>query len=175
MSRADLIAELMFSYDTLGEDDLRARCAELPRKQLRWLAAQHPDNRTRVVFLRMTNVAVGRDTVINVGFIVSDDYEALLTIGERVAISPNVLVICASGPNNSQLQHHPYVRDRLMVKAPVTIDDDAWIGAGAIVLPGVHVGASAIVAAGAVVSRDVPPRTIVAGTPARVTRSLDAP
>ena len=48
---------------------------------------------------------------------------------------------------------------------PITIEDGAWIGAGAIVLPGVHVGRGAVVAAGAVVTRDVEPGTIVAGVP----------
>jgi len=54
----------------------------------------------------------------------------------------------------------------------VRIEDDAWIGAGAFVLSGVTVGACAIVAAGAVVTRDVPPYTIVAGNPAVVVREL---
>lgn len=56
--------------------------------------------------------------------------------------------------------------------APVTIEDRAWIGARAIILKGVCVGRGAIVGAGAVVTRDVPPFTLVAGNPARVIRSL---
>ena len=51
--------------------------------------------------------------------------------------------------------------------APVVIEDDVWIGAGAIVLPGVTVGRGSIVAAGAVVTRSIEPHTIVAGVPAR--------
>jgi acetyltransferase-like isoleucine patch superfamily enzyme len=49
----------------------------------------------------------------------------------------------------------------------VTIDDDAYVGAGATLLPGVRIGTGAVVAAGAVVTHDVEPRTIVAGVPAR--------
>jgi galactoside O-acetyltransferase len=66
----------------------------------------------------------------------------------------------------------PEVRDRLMVHAPVEVDDDVWLGAGAVVLPGVHIGRGAVVGAGAVVTRDVPPFSIVAGVPARVVRML---
>ena len=56
------------------------------------------------------------------------------------------------------------------VRAPVVIEDSVWIGIGARVLKGVTVGEGAIVAAGATVTRDVPPHTLVAGTPARVLR-----
>ena len=51
---------------------------------------------------------------------------------------------------------------------PVTIDDGAWIGARSTILPGITIGAGAIISAGAVVNKDVPPNTVVAGSPARV-------
>jgi acetyltransferase-like isoleucine patch superfamily enzyme len=57
----------------------------------------------------------------------------------------------------------------------VTIEDGAWVGAGAVVLDGVRIGAGAIVGAGAVVTRDVPPLAVVAGVPARVVRVREAP
>ena len=56
--------------------------------------------------------------------------------------------------------------------APVTIGDDVWIGGGVIVLPGVTIGDRSTIAAGAVVSRDVPPDSLAVGSPARVTREL---
>ena len=59
-----------------------------------------------------------------------------------------------------------------MLPAPIVIGDKVWIGANATVLPGVTIGKGAIVAAGAVVTRDVPPNTIVAGVPARVVREI---
>jgi acetyltransferase-like isoleucine patch superfamily enzyme len=67
-------------------------------------------------------------------------------------------------------QGHP--RELALGEQPVTIDDDAWIGAGAFVLRGVTVGQGAIVAAGAVVTKDVPMFSIVAGNPAVVVREL---
>lgn len=59
-----------------------------------------------------------------------------------------------------------------IAKAPVTIEDDVWIGSNAIVLKGVRIGARSIVAAGAVVTKDIPPDTIVAGVPAQPIRTL---
>ena len=56
---------------------------------------------------------------------------------------------------------------------PIVIADDVWIGAGAIVLPGVTIGRHSVVAAGAVVTRDVPPGTVVAGVPAKVVKHLN--
>jgi len=60
-----------------------------------------------------------------------------------------------------------YMRE---VNAPIVVEDDVWIGVNALLLPGVHVARGAVVAAGAVVTRDVPPYAIVAGVPARVVR-----
>lgn len=59
-----------------------------------------------------------------------------------------------------------------MLPAPIVIGDKVWIGANATVLPGVTIGKGAIVAAGAVVHRDVPPFTVVGGVPARILREL---
>jgi maltose O-acetyltransferase len=59
-----------------------------------------------------------------------------------------------------------------LVMKPVRIDDNAWIGMGAVILPGVTIGADAVVGAGAVVTRDVLPRTVVVGNPARAVRNF---
>jgi acetyltransferase-like isoleucine patch superfamily enzyme len=69
--------------------------------------------------------------------------------------------------------NHPEVRARMVKRAPIIIGDDAWLGAGAVILPGVTIGNGAIVGAGAVVRDDVPPMTVVAGVPARPIRTLD--
>lgn len=173
MNRADIVQQLLWEYDALDEAQIERIITPLPKKIVRWLASNHPDNRTRKIFFRATGVRIGSDAVINADLIISDSYEELVTIGDRASISPRVIIIADAGPNNSLLQHIPYVRDELIVKKEVVIGKDAWIGAGAVLLPGVVVGEGAIVGAGAVVSREVRPFTVVAGIPAREIRIME--
>ena len=83
-----------------------------------------------------------------------------VTIGADVMVSWDVLI--------TDTDYHRV--DGAAATAPVTIEDLAWVGARASVLKGVTVGYGAVVAAGSIVTRDVPPRTLVAGSPARVIR-----
>jgi acetyltransferase-like isoleucine patch superfamily enzyme len=90
-----------------------------------------------------------------------------LTIGARVGVGPGVKILTS--------QHREAGREipvlfSPIATAPVVVEDDADIGLGAIVLPGVTVGRGAVVGAGAVVTRDVPAYAVVAGSPARILR-----
>jgi acetyltransferase-like isoleucine patch superfamily enzyme len=167
-----LVMRLMFDYESLTPAALEAEAAALPRKVLRWLGAHHPDNRTRKVFFRMTGVHIGEGTNVTPGLIVNDGYSGLCRIGDRVSIATNVTLVADSNPNNSHLHAEPYVQAHLVKTAPVVIEDDVWLGTNAVVLPGVRVGRGAIVGAGAVVTADVAPFTVVAGVPARPVRTL---
>lgn len=105
-------------------------------------------------------------------------------IGKRVMIMNNSLMMSAGGITidddvmiaaNVQLitnNHDPYDRHLLHCK-PVHICRGAWIGAGSSILPGVTVGEYAIVGAGSIVTKDVPPYAVVVGSPARVVKYLD--
>ena len=172
MKTSEIVNRIMFDYESLSEPELHSLAEQLPRKLKRWIAINHPDNRTRLPFYRMTNVQIGTDTVINQNMVVSDDYEPLVRIGDRVAVSPSVTIVAASAPNNSRLNDVPEVRERLIRQSPVVIEDDVWIGSGAVLLPGVTIGARSIIGAGAVVSRDIPPDSVASGVPARVTRRI---
>jgi maltose O-acetyltransferase len=175
VSAAEVVQRLLWDYEGLDAAELDRLTASLPRKLVRWLAMQHPDNRTRKRFYRATGVTIGHDAVINANVLISDSYKNLVTIGERASVSPNVSIVAAAGPNNSRLQHIPEVRDRIIVAKAVTIGEDAWIGAGSVLLPGVTIGQGAIVGAGSVVTASVPPYTIAAGVPARVRRKIVRP
>jgi len=89
-----------------------------------------------------------------------------ITIGDNVLIGPKVNVLSEEHPVN------PDERKALMVR-PVVIKNGAWIGAGATILPGVTVGENSIVAAGAVVNKDVPDNTVVGGIPAKIIKHID--
>jgi acetyltransferase-like isoleucine patch superfamily enzyme len=109
-----------------------------------------------------------------------------LAIGERVFVNQGATLVASlsiSVGDDARIgdyvaiydsDHHPVEQGAEVQRAPVRIGRNAWIARGAIVLPGVTVGDHAVVAAGAVVSSDVPPRALVAGNPARVLRALEA-
>jgi len=83
-----------------------------------------------------------------------------ITIGERSTISRGAFICCAGHDIESPIMELTY--------SPITIGHDAWIAARAIVMPGVRIGDGAVVAAGAVVTKDVEPWTVVGGNPAKV-------
>ncbi|KAL3234623.1 Hexapeptide repeat of succinyl-transferase [Nakaseomyces bracarensis] len=89
-----------------------------------------------------------------------------ITLEDGVLIAPNVKLLSEGH------SIHPADRHSLVVK-PILIKRNAWIGAGATVLQGVTVGENSVVAAGAVVSKDVPDNTVVGGIPARVIKSVE--
>jgi acetyltransferase-like isoleucine patch superfamily enzyme len=90
-----------------------------------------------------------------------------LTIGARVGVGPAVKIITST---HAEAGRETAVLFSPIETAPVVIEDDADIGVGAVLLPGVTVGRGAVVGAGAVVVEDVPPYAVVAGVPARVLR-----
>ena len=89
-----------------------------------------------------------------------------LDIADDVMIGPNVSLITSGHPIEPSRR-----RDGVVAK-PIAIGRNVWIGAGATIIGGVTVGENAVVAAGSVVTKDVPPNTLVGGNPARVIRSI---
>jgi maltose O-acetyltransferase len=99
----------------------------------------------------------------------SIDCAAAVTIGDRVTLGPGVALLTADHDTGD-----PSHRGGPLRPAPITIGDGAWLCFGAIVLPGVRIGTGAVVAAGAVVTQDVPAHALVGGSPARLIRQLDS-
>ena len=123
-----------------------------------------------------SHIHMGNWCFVNAGATFLDD--ALITIGDYTAIGPNVQLITATHPTKPE--------DRFIMKdegfppfevvniaKPIVIGTKVWIGAGAIIMPGITIGDGAVVGAGSIVTKDVAPRTVVAGNPARFIKSVD--
>ncbi|PAP81871.1 hypothetical protein B1759_06460 [Rubrivirga sp. SAORIC476] len=108
-------------------------------------------------------LTVGDDTYINNGSVLSA--RRSVTVGARCQVATGVILMDADFHAVGDL-------DAPGKAAPIVIEDDVWLATRAVVLKGVTVGRGAVVAAGAVVTKDVPPYTLVAGVPARPIRSL---
>jgi acetyltransferase-like isoleucine patch superfamily enzyme len=110
------------------------------------------------------NITVGRAVFIG--------YECMFTGHGAIDIADEVMI---ANKTNLVTAGHPVEPDKrrdYITVEPITIERNVWIGAAATVLPGVTIGADSVVAAGAVVTHDVPPATLVAGVPAMAIRHL---
>lgn len=122
----------------------------------------------RTYLHRVRGVKIGKDVFIGSLVILDNGHSEYITIEDNVQISGGARIVAhdSSFRNAFGGVLPTYI-------GPVTIKRNAYIGTGAIVLPGVTIGESAIVAAGAVVVTDVPPKTVVAGVPARIIGTIE--
>jgi acetyltransferase-like isoleucine patch superfamily enzyme len=123
----------------------------------------------RVRLLRLCGFSIGRDVYIADDLLIVEELteRGNLTIGDRVSIAPRVTLVTSSHPNHSRIR--PFAP---VAQGPIVIEDDAWLGAGCVVLPGVRIGRGAVVGANSVVGQDVAPLHVVVGQPARTVREL---
>ncbi|USS90494.1 DapH/DapD/GlmU-related protein [Fructilactobacillus carniphilus] len=110
------------------------------------------------------NIKIGKEGFINKNAMFVD--LGSITIGDRCLLGPNVTLISV---NHAQ----PVANRRSLELAPVTLEDDVWLGANVTVLPGVTIGAGAIIGANSLVTKDVPPLSIAVGSPAQVIKQVD--
>lgn len=115
-----------------------------------------------------SKVSIGAGTMINRGCRFYASYhhkEVRIRIGEHVAVAPEVSFFAAG---------HDYTRRSLPnIASSITVGDYVWIGGRSIILGGVTIGEGAVIAAGSVVTRDIPPYTVAAGIPARVIKKRE--
>ena len=120
---------------------------------------------------RLRGVNVGRGTKINRTVQIDDAYPELVNIGKNVWITAGVMILC------HQRDLKFYNKDFSVMQCPlekkeVIIKDNAHIGIGAIIMPGVTIGKGTVIGAGAVVDSDIPDYSIAVGVPARVIKSF---
>lgn len=111
------------------------------------------------------NITFGANLYANHGLVILDG--AKVIFGKNVFIAPNCGFHTAGHPLDAERRNKG-----LEYARPITVGDNVWFGAGVQVLPGVTIGEGSVVAAGAVVTKDVPPRTLVAGVPAKVVKTI---
>ncbi|WP_111495616.1 sugar O-acetyltransferase [Marinobacter bohaiensis] len=114
-----------------------------------------------------SHITLGRDVFFNFNCVVLD--VCPVTIGNHVLFGPAVQIYTATHPLSAAER-----RTGLESGKPVAIDDDVWVGGGAIICPGVSIGARSVIGAGSVVTGDIPADVFAAGNPCRVIRSIGA-
>lgn len=115
------------------------------------------------------NVRIGANCAIN--------HDVLIVARRGIEIADGVVLSARAMLIDVGLDPNTFAEpdDRKYVEAPIRIGRGAWIGAGAIILPGVTVGERSVIGAGSVVTRDVPPLSVAVGNPARIIRQIDGP
>lgn len=108
----------------------------------------------------------GDNVYANFNFTVVDDTD--IYVGNNVLIGPNVTLVAGTHPI------HPGLRaEQAQYNVSVVIGNNVWLGAGAVVLPGVHIGDNSVIGAGSVVTKDIPANVVAVGNPCRVLREIN--
>lgn len=108
---------------------------------------------------------LGRNVYVNFNLTLVDDTDVY--IGDDVMIGPNVVISTAGHPIDPELR-----KKSAQFNIPVVIGNNVWIGAGAVILPGITIGENSVIGAGSIVSRDIPPNVVAVGNPCRVLRPI---
>ena len=110
------------------------------------------------------HITLGEGTYLNMSCNFVDDGE--IVVGKNVLFGPAVTVMTVGHPIDPTLRKYMYT-------APVTIEDNVWIGGGAVICPGVTIGENSVIGAGSVVAKDIPPNCIAVGNLCKVIREID--
>ena len=118
--------------------------------------------------MKQSGIKIGRDSLIGEYSVIRG--QGGVSIGDRVYTSPFTQIIAVNHVFDNP--NRPFVEQGITAEG-IVIENDVWLGAGAIITDGVRVGQGAVVAAGAVVTKDVPPHTVVGGVPAKLIKSIN--
>lgn len=165
--------ELCQQYNQIPESDTQAREAilqELMPDRGEEVYIQGP-----IQFDFGTHIKMGRRSYANFNFCVLD--ENRVTIGDNVFIGPNCTIMTPIHPlchedRNIFYDEESGTNVNIEYSAPVTIDDNCWIGGSVTILPGVTIGEGCVIGAGAIVTRSIPPHSLAFGNPCRAIRAI---
>ena len=111
------------------------------------------------------HVHMGNNVYANFGLTCVDDAD--IYIGDKVMFGPNVVIATANHPINAELREKAYQYNK-----EVHIGNNVWIGAGAVIVPGVTIGDNSVIGAGSIVTKDIPANVVAVGNPCRVLREI---
>ncbi len=154
--------QLLFEFNQVNPADVEKRI-ELMQKMFGSCGKNVWINQP-LTLCRGTTISIGDECYFNSGTTFVDDYK--ITIGNRVMFGPNVTIATTGHPL------HPKHRFDGMYSLPVVIEDGVWIGAGAVVLPGVTIGENSVIGAGSVVTKDIPANVLAVGAPCKAVREF---
>ncbi|MHB1193046.1 MAG: acyltransferase [Longimicrobiales bacterium] len=146
---------------------MRALCAAKFRR-----FGEHADFRPGAYAITCRQISLGHRVVIRPGTMLFADDDAGIEIGDDVMLGSGVHIYV--GNHRFSDPATPIIAQGHFPSKPVTLERGCWVGANAILLPGVTIGANSVVGAGSVVTRSVEPRVLVGGNPARVIRRLES-
>lgn len=159
----DVTVKKLYDYNNLHPLEREARQAAI-----RELLGKVGENCTVEQPLFCTygyNTTLGDNCFLNVNCKLMDS--GYITIGNNVFIAPNVCIV-----TEEHAMDVPQRLEGLEYTHPVTIGDNVWICTGAVILPGVTIGADSVIGAGSIVTKDIPPKSLAVGNPCKVIRSL---
>ena len=165
----DLMREQLACLDRLYDfNRTRPSELELRRKLLRELLAEVGENCYVEPPLHANwgcHTHFGNNVYANFNLTLVDDTD--IFVGDSVMFGPNVTLATAGHPVDPELR-----RKVAQFNLPIRIGNNVWIGANAVVLPGITIGDNSVIGAGSVVTRDVPPDVVAVGNPCRVLRPI---
>lgn len=151
----------MIAFNATGPDNLEERfrlIQEIFGKEIKaWIEPPF-------YFCYGTNIEIGDSCYINFNCNFVDDGKII--IGNKVMFGPAVTIATVGHPINPKYREYMYCD-------PVRIEDNCWIGAGAIITPGVTIGENSVIGAGSVVTKDIPSNSIAVGNPCKVLRTIN--
>lgn len=140
------------------------------KKALMFIFHYTPSYRFRSSILRLASFTVGKKVCVSKCLNIADLASRKNTVffGDRVSVGPNVTIVTDSSPNFSKL-----IKLFPLISKDVKLENDVWIGAGVIILPGVTIGECSVIGAGSIVTKNIPSFSIAIGCPAKVVSKID--